>query len=63
MLAKFWTGLKKVITLKETVDSVAGTYALKPPLPAVGGGDGVGRVLSVGDQVTKFRPGDLVNLI
>jgi hypothetical protein len=29
-------------------------------LPAVGGGDGVGRVLKVGGQVKKFRPGDLV---
>ena len=38
----------------------SGTYALKPPLPAVGGGDGVGRVLKVGDQVKKFKPGDLV---
>ncbi len=38
----------------------SGTYALKPPLPAVGGGDGVGRVLKVGEQVKKFRPGDLV---
>ncbi len=29
-------------------------------MPAVGGGDGVGRVLKVGEQVKKFRPGDLV---
>ena len=36
---------------------------MKPPLPAVGGGDGVGRVLLVGDDVTKFRPGDLVKSI
>ena len=42
------------------LNPVAGTYALKPPLPAVGGGDGVGRVLSVGNEVTKLTPGDLV---
>jgi NADPH2:quinone reductase len=38
----------------------AGTYAIKPPLPYVPGGEGAGVVHSVGDGVTKFKPGDHV---
>jgi NADPH2:quinone reductase len=37
-----------------------GTYAIKPPLPYVPGGEGAGVVDSVGDGVTKFKPGDRV---
>lgn len=40
-----------------------GTYALKPPLPAVGGGDGVGKVVAVGDQVKRLKLGDLVRYV
>jgi NADPH2:quinone reductase len=38
----------------------AGTYAIKPQLPYVPGGEGAGVVDSVGDGVTKFKPGDRV---
>ena len=37
-----------------------GVYALKPQLPAVGGGEGVGVVTRVGTDVTTFREGDWV---
>ena len=37
-----------------------GVYALKPQLPAVGGGEGVGVVTKVGAEVTTFREGDWV---
>jgi len=36
---------------------------LKPPLPAVGGGDGIGRVVAAGDQVKNLKPGNLVRLL
>lgn len=35
-------------------------YAIKPPLPAVGGGEGVGVVTRVGADVNSFREGDCV---
>ncbi len=38
----------------------AGTYAIKPPLPYVPGGEGAGVVHTVGEGVTKFKPGDRV---
>jgi NADPH2:quinone reductase len=38
----------------------AGIYAIKPPLPYVPGGEGAGVVDSVGEGVTKFKPGDRV---
>lgn len=37
-----------------------GVYAVKPPLPAVGGGEGVGRVTKVGANVTSFAEDDWV---
>jgi NADPH:quinone reductase len=38
----------------------AGTYAVKPPLPYTPGSDAAGVVESVGDGVTKVKPGDRV---
>lgn len=38
----------------------AGTYAIKPPLPYVPGGEGAGVVHEVGEGVAKFKPGDRV---
>ena len=38
----------------------AGTYPLKPKLPAVGGNEGVGRVIKRGNNVTMFQEGDWV---
>jgi len=38
----------------------AGTYAIKPQLPYVPGGEGAGVVESVGEGVTKFKKGDRV---
>lgn len=40
----------------------AGTYPTLPPLPAVGGNEGVGEVLEVGRRVTALKPGDRVIL-
>lgn len=37
-----------------------GIYGIRPPLPAVAGGDGVGVVTAVGNQVTLLRAGDWV---
>ena len=37
-----------------------GTYPLKPKLPAVGGNEGVGRVIKRGINVTMFQEGDWV---
>lgn len=41
---------------------ISGTYPAQscPPLPAVGGAEGVGRVVSVGDRVSLLKVGDLV---
>ena len=38
----------------------AGTYPKKPKLPAVGGNEGVGEVISVGKDVRSVQPGDWV---
>ena len=37
-----------------------GTYAVKPPLPYIPGGEGAGVVQTVGQGVTKWKPGDRV---
>ena len=39
-----------------------GTYPIQPKLPSVIGGEGVGRVVSVGTAVTTVRSGDLVTI-
>ena len=39
-----------------------GIYASRPPLPALMGNEGVGRVMAVGDGVTSVKPGDRVAL-
>ena len=38
----------------------SGVYPLKPELPAVGGGEGVGVVRETGDGVTSVKSGDWV---
>ena len=38
----------------------AGVYPLKPDLPAVGGGEGVGVVRETGGSVTSVKNGDWV---
>ena len=40
--------------------TLIGVYAIRPPLPAVGGGEGVGVVTSVGAEVTTLSEGDWV---
>ena len=37
-----------------------GTYAFRPPLPAVIGNEGVGRVLALGSRVESVKVGDRV---
>ena len=39
---------------------IQGTYPIKPKLPAIGGGEGVGEVLSVGPEVKNLKIGDWV---
>ncbi|MDB4923016.1 2-enoyl thioester reductase domain-containing protein [Mucilaginibacter sp.] len=39
-----------------------GTYPIQPELPSVIGGEGVGRVVSVGASVTTVKPGDIVTI-
>ncbi|XP_066532951.1 enoyl-[acyl-carrier-protein] reductase, mitochondrial [Hoplias malabaricus] len=42
------------------INMIQGTYAILCALPAVGGNEGVGEVLEVGDGVETVRPGDWV---
>ena len=42
------------------INTVQGVYPIKPPLPAVPGNEGVGRVLSVGSEVKNLAVGDTV---
>ncbi|KAJ6663722.1 hypothetical protein lerEdw1_009801 [Lerista edwardsae] len=42
------------------INMIQGTYAILANLPAVGGNEGVGRVMEVGSRVTSLKPGDLV---
>lgn len=41
---------------------LTGGYGILPPLPAVGGSEGVGRIVEVGAEVTGLQPGQLVLL-
>ena len=43
--------------------TIAGTYGVKPPLPAVPGYEGVGAVTQLGEGVTHLRIGDRVLLL
>ncbi|XP_066125962.1 enoyl-[acyl-carrier-protein] reductase, mitochondrial isoform X2 [Saccopteryx bilineata] len=42
------------------INMIQGNYGLLPQLPAVGGNEGVGRVVAVGSNVTSMKPGDWV---
>ena len=42
------------------INMIEGTYPTLPPLPAVGGSEGVGIVEAVGDGVTSLKPNDYV---
>uniref|UniRef100_A0A8R1Z9K4 Enoyl-[acyl-carrier-protein] reductase, mitochondrial n=1 Tax=Pristionchus pacificus TaxID=54126 RepID=A0A8R1Z9K4_PRIPA len=42
------------------INQIQGVYPVKPPLPAVGGNEGVGRIEEVGSDVSSFKKGDLV---
>ncbi|HTD40396.1 MAG TPA: zinc-dependent alcohol dehydrogenase family protein [Mucilaginibacter sp.] len=39
-----------------------GTYPIQPELPSVIGGEGVGRVASIGSSVSTVKPGDIVTI-
>ncbi|MBE02830.1 NADPH:quinone oxidoreductase family protein [Marinobacter lutaoensis] len=39
---------------------IEGKYQFQPPMPFSPGGEMAGEVIAVGDQVTRFRPGDRV---
>ncbi|CAL1352974.1 unnamed protein product [Linum trigynum] len=42
------------------INRIEGVYPIRPPVPAVGGHEGVGEVYSVGSAVKGFSPGDRV---
>eukprot|EP00045_Choanoeca_perplexa_P017397 m.252118 g.252118 ORF g.252118 m.252118 type:complete len:357 (+) comp17526_c0_seq3:6057-7127(+) len=42
------------------MNQIQGVYPRSPPLPAVGGNEGVARVIDVGNKVTRLKPGDHV---
>ena len=42
------------------INMIQGVYRLLPPLPAVGGNEGVGEVMQVGKAVTELQTGDWV---
>ncbi|XP_030637837.1 enoyl-[acyl-carrier-protein] reductase, mitochondrial isoform X2 [Chanos chanos] len=42
------------------INMVQGTYAILPDLPAVGGNEGVGKVVEVGSEVRRLKVGDWV---
>ncbi|KAI4368798.1 hypothetical protein MLD38_017312 [Melastoma candidum] len=44
------------------INSIEGVYPVRPPVPAIGGREGVGEVYMVGSEVKNFSPGDLVIL-
>lgn len=39
---------------------LSGVYPVKPPLPAIGGSEGVGEIIETGPSVTKLAKGDWV---
>ncbi|GJS49786.1 enoyl-[acyl-carrier-protein] reductase, mitochondrial [Tanacetum coccineum] len=42
------------------INRIQGVYPVRPPVPAVGGYEGVGEVHTVGSAVDSLSPGDLV---
>ena len=42
------------------INVLQGTYPIRPPLPATGGGEGVAQIISVGEEVTGLTAGDWV---
>lgn len=42
--------------------TLTGLYGILPPLPAIGGNEGVGKVITVGKDVEHFKPGQSVLL-
>ncbi|ESQ54264.1 hypothetical protein EUTSA_v10025585mg [Eutrema salsugineum] len=42
------------------INQIEGVYPVRPPLPAVGGQEGVGEVYAVGSRVKSLSPGDFV---
>ncbi|KAJ9584395.1 hypothetical protein L9F63_021264 [Diploptera punctata] len=42
------------------INTIQGVYPIKPKLPSVPGNEGVGEVISVGNNVKNFTPGDRV---
>ncbi|GMR44862.1 hypothetical protein PMAYCL1PPCAC_15057, partial [Pristionchus mayeri] len=40
------------------INKIQGVYILKPQLPAIGGSEGLGRVMKVGTSVTRVSPGN-----
>lgn len=42
------------------INTIQGTYPVKPPLPSVPGFEGIGEVVEIGSGVTNLVPGDRV---
>ena len=60
-------GMARIAVLASPINpsdvlTITGEYGLLPPLPAVGGNEGVGRVLALGEGATGLAEGDLVLL-
>ena len=60
-------GMARVAVLAAPINpsdvlTITGEYGLLPPLPAIGGNEGVGRVLALGDGAGGLAEGDLVLL-
>jgi mitochondrial enoyl-[acyl-carrier protein] reductase / trans-2-enoyl-CoA reductase len=42
------------------INTIQGSYAVKPNIPFVGGNEGVGEIIEVGSDVSQFKVGDKV---
>lgn len=53
-------GMKAAPINPADINMIQGVYPVWPPLPAVGGNEGVGEILEIGSDVTSLRTGEWV---